>query len=57
MEWQFEAGEMIRFEAMIRPIKALAVRLGEIGNRIGPQLRLLKAAVGIWPRFLAFWKA
>lgn len=39
-----EAGEMIEFEVMVRPIKALAA-LGEaMGTRIGPQLLALKAA-------------
>ena len=42
-----ERGEMVEFEVMIRPIKALA--LGEaMGNRIGPQLGRLKQA-GIAP--------
>jgi hypothetical protein len=41
-----EAGEMIEFEVMVRPIKALAA-LGEaMGNRIGPQLAEMKAAAG-----------
>ena len=31
-------GEMIEFEVMIRPIKALAALGEEMGNRIGPQL-------------------
>ena len=44
-----EAGEMIEFEVMIRPIKALAVLGEEMGNRIGPQLSLLKAAAGARP--------
>jgi hypothetical protein len=39
-----EAGEMTEFEVMIRPIKALAALGEEMGNRIGPQLALLKAA-------------
>jgi hypothetical protein len=39
-----DQGEMIEFEVMIRPIKALAA-LGEaMGNRIGPQLSQMKAA-------------
>jgi hypothetical protein len=38
------AGEMIEFEVMIRPIKALAALGEEMGNRIGPQLARLKAA-------------
>jgi hypothetical protein len=33
-----EAGEMIEFEVMVRPIKALAALGEEMGNRIGPQL-------------------
>ena len=43
-----DAGEMAEFEVMIRPIKALAALGEEMGNRIGPQLSLLKreAAVG-----------
>jgi hypothetical protein len=43
-----EAGEMIEFEVMIRPIKALAALAEEMGNRIGPQLALLKQAAGVW---------
>ena len=38
------AGEMIEFEVMIRPIKALQALGDEMGNRIGPQLALLKQA-------------
>jgi hypothetical protein len=30
------AGEMVEFEVMIRPIKALAAPGEEMGNRIGP---------------------
>jgi hypothetical protein len=41
-----EAGEMIEFEVMVRPIKALAALGEEMGNRIGPQLSLLKQAAG-----------
>ena len=41
-----EAGEMIEFEVMIRPIKALAALGEEMGNRIGPQLAQLKQAAG-----------
>ena len=41
-----EAGEMIEFEVMVRPIKALAALGEEMGNRIGPQLIQLKAAAG-----------
>jgi hypothetical protein len=39
-----DAGEMIEFEVMIRPIKALAALGEEMGNRIGPQLTRLKSA-------------
>jgi hypothetical protein len=39
-----DAGEMIEFEVMIRPIKALQALGEEMGNRIGPQLAALKAA-------------
>jgi hypothetical protein len=38
------AGEMIEFEVMIRPIKALQALGEEMGNRIGPQLARLKQA-------------
>jgi len=38
-----EAGEMIEFEVMVRPFKALAALGEEMGNRIGPQFNLLKA--------------
>ena len=41
-----DAGEMIEFEVMIRPIKALAALGEEMGNRIGPELIRLKAAAG-----------
>jgi hypothetical protein len=44
-----EAGEMLEFEVMIRPIKALAALGEEMGNRIGPQLALLKQAAGARP--------
>ncbi len=40
-------GEMIEFEVMIRPIKALAVLGEEMGNRIGPQLSQMKAEAGL----------
>jgi hypothetical protein len=44
---KFDAsGEMIEFEVMIRPIKALAALGEEMGNRIGPELMRLKAATG-----------
>jgi hypothetical protein len=39
-----ELGEMIEFEVMIRPIKALQALGEEMGNRIGPQLAQLKQA-------------
>ena len=39
-----ESGEMVEFEVMIRPIKALAALGEEMGNRIGPQLSRLKEA-------------
>jgi hypothetical protein len=39
-----ESGEIVEFEVMIRPIKALAALGEEIGNRIGPQLAELKLA-------------
>jgi len=42
-----EAGEMIEFEVMIRPIKALAALGEEMGKRIGPQLSQLKQAAAI----------
>ena len=43
-----ETGEMLEFEVMVRPIKALQALGEEMGNRIGPQLRQLKrgAAAG-----------
>src|ERR1700752_1797237 len=42
---RFDAsGEMIEFEVMIRPIKALQALGEEMGNRIGPELLRLKAA-------------
>ena len=43
------AGEMVEFEVMIRPIKALQALGEEMGNRIGPQLAQLKQAGGIQP--------
>jgi len=42
-----DAGEMIEFEVMIRPIKALQALGDEMGNRIGPELIRLKAAAGM----------
>jgi hypothetical protein len=41
-----ESGEMIEFEVMIRPIKALQALGEEMGNRIGPRLARLKEAAG-----------
>jgi len=43
------AGEMIEFEVMIRPIKALQALGDEMGNRIGPELAQLKAAAAAPP--------
>jgi hypothetical protein len=37
-----DLGEMVEFEVMIRPIKALAALGEEMGNRIGVQLARLK---------------
>jgi hypothetical protein len=37
-----EAGELVEFEVMIRPLKALQVLAEEMGNRIGPQLMQMK---------------
>ncbi len=39
-----QAGEMVEFEVMIRPLKALQALGEEMGNRIGPQLMQLKQA-------------
>ena len=39
-----ELGEMLEFEVMIRPIKALQALGEEMGNRIGPELARLKQA-------------
>ena len=39
-----DAGEMIEFEVMVRPIKALQALGEEMGNRIGPELMRLKRA-------------
>jgi hypothetical protein len=38
------SGEMVEFEVMIRPIKALQALGDEMGSRIGPQLAQLKQA-------------
>jgi hypothetical protein len=37
-----DAGKMVEFEVMIRPIKALQALGDEMGSRIGPQLARLK---------------
>jgi hypothetical protein len=37
-----DAGELVEFEVMIRPLKALQVLAEEMGNRIGPQLMQMK---------------
>lgn len=42
-----DAGEIIDFEVMIRPIKALQALGDEMGNRIGPELIRLKAAASV----------
>jgi hypothetical protein len=39
-----EAGEMIEFEVIIRPLKALQALAEAMGNRIGPELARLKQA-------------
>ena len=39
-----EAGEMVEFEVMIRPLKALQALGEEMANRIGPELMRLKQA-------------
>jgi hypothetical protein len=44
-----DAGEMVEFEVMVRPIKALQALGEEMGNRIGPELARLKQASGIQP--------
>jgi hypothetical protein len=43
------SGEMVEFEVMVRPIKALQVLGEQMGNRIGPQLAQMKQAGGIQP--------
>jgi hypothetical protein len=43
------SGEMVEFEVMVRPIKALQALGEEMGNRIGPQLAQMKQAGGIQP--------
>src|ERR1700726_4942864 len=42
-----DAGEMLEFEVMVRPIKALAALGEEMGNRIGPQLARLKETAAL----------
>ena len=42
-----DQGEMIEFEVMIRPIKALAALGEEMGNWIGPQLSRLKEMAAV----------
>jgi hypothetical protein len=42
-----DAGEMIEFEVMVRPIKALQALGEEMGNRIGPELSRLKQAASV----------
>ncbi len=44
-----ESGEMIEFEVMIRPIKALQALGDEMGNRIGPELARLKEVAAVAP--------
>ena len=44
-----EAGKMLEFEVMVRPIKALQALGEEMGNRIGPELMRLKAAAAAAP--------
>ena len=39
-----DQGQMVEFEVMVRPIKALQVLGEEMGNRIGPELARLKQA-------------
>jgi hypothetical protein len=47
---RFDAqGQMIEFEVMVRPIKALQALGDEMGNRIGPELMRLKAAAPAAP--------
>src|SRR6202023_2851239 len=41
-----DAGEMIEFEVIIPPVKALQALGEEMGNRIGPQLGRLKEPAG-----------
>src|SRR5260221_5422842 len=41
-----DAGKMVEFEVMIRPLKALQALGEEMGNRIGPELARLKQAAG-----------
>jgi hypothetical protein len=48
------AGEMIEFEVMVRPIKALQALGEEMGSRIGPELSRLKQAAGLPSRLGRF---
>lgn len=41
-----DAGEMLEFEVMIRPLKALQVLADAMASRIGPDLMRLKQAAG-----------
>jgi hypothetical protein len=43
------SGEMVEFEVMVRPIKALQALGEEMGNRIGPELARLKQVGGTQP--------
>jgi hypothetical protein len=52
-QWR-DAGEIIAFEVMVRPIKALAAPGEETGNRIDPQLSLWKQLAGVPLIFAAF---
>jgi hypothetical protein len=49
-----DAGKMIEFEVMVRPIKALQALGEEMGNRIGPELSRLKQAAGLPSRLGRF---
>jgi hypothetical protein len=48
------AGEMIEFEVMIRPIETPAALGEEMGNRIGPQPNVQKPSAAASPDFVAF---
>jgi hypothetical protein len=41
-----DAGELVEFEVMIRPLNALQELAEEMGNRIGPQLMQMKKMAG-----------